>query len=260
MQWIRSAQRITNELGRTLDLCFTDLPLSNITVANAIPFCKVDPHHPPLRIQISFSAARYAPQHGMTLFNFRKANYEVINEEVSAVSWDQVLDCIDIDDVVDKFYAVIYNIVNRLVRKTLPRHPKNPIWFTRELTRLLRRKDKAHKKYKHTRDPLDYMTYSDLRRQAKQLLQTCERSYLDDLQRKSKREVKPFWAYARSLRKSNSVPNEAFYGSRHYTGTDEIVEGFADFFSTTFASTSQHSPSLQFDFLCSDTFSLWNGN
>lgn len=214
---------ITNALGRTLDLCFRDLPLSNITVTNAVPFCKIDPHHPPLQIQISFQPVRYAPQHEMSYFNFRRANYEIIGDEISLVNWHQVLDHSNVNVVVDKFYDVIYDIVHRNVRMTLPRHPKNPIWFTQELTRLLRQKNKAHKKFKRTKKSLDYVTFSDLRRQAKQLLRTCERSYLEDLQRKSRSEVKPFWAYARSLRKSNLMPNEMFYDSKHYTGTNEIV-------------------------------------
>lgn len=248
--------RTLNNLGNILDFVLTDLPDSCVEVTAADPMCKVDRHHPPLSIDVKFKPKKFAIDYDIREYNYRKGNYERINDEISVINWEHLLLAVDPNTATERFYSALKNIIDRNVPLRRRRSHKHPIWFTPELINLLRRKDAAHKRYRRSRNSHDYVLFSRLRRESKALLKKCEWSYLSNLQELSRTEVKPFWSYAKSLRKTNSLPSEIYWNDQKYKGPNEMCEGFASYFDSVHASDNNMLPPPSHVSPTSDTFNF----
>lgn len=247
---------VMNGLGRTLDLAITDLPSTSVKVVEAEPICKVDRHHPPLYIELNIAPVRVPPQHEVQQFNYRRGDYAAISRKIESVNWWSELNELEVDHAVERFYSILRPIIESHVPLRPRRDHKYPIWFTRELIALVRRKEKAHKKFKKSRSQSDYRLFSQNRKQLKALMKSCEKSYLDNLQSLSVSQVKPFWSYAKSLRKSNTYPNEIRCEDIVYKGPTEMCEGFATYFDSVHAPVDDSLPHYEPSYVYHDAFNF----
>ena len=60
----------------------------------------------------------------------------------------------------------------------------------------------------------------------------CEDEYLSNLQVLSKTQMKPFWAYAKSLRNPNVMPQRMTWNGNEFKGATAICEAFVSYFDS----------------------------
>lgn len=97
---------------------------------------------------------------------------------------------------------------------------------------------------------MDETRYKDMRAQSKTLIQECFSKFLVDLQANIPNNIKIFWAYTKSRRKTNSYPTEFMDGDRTTADPTEICQMFSTYFQTTFTNLEAN--------LANNTFSTEN--
>lgn len=81
---------------------------------------------------------------------------------------------------------------------------------------------------------IDYEIFSDLRRRVKRMMTECRLSYIGNIEEKIDANPKAFFAYTKSLHKSNSLPNIMRYGSKVADKDNGVCDLFAEYFASVY--------------------------
>ncbi|RZK26366.1 MAG: hypothetical protein EOO43_03045, partial [Flavobacterium sp.] len=134
-----------------------------------------------------------------------------------------------------------YSIINNLIHKHTPLYgakSKYPFWYDNDTKKLISKKEKARQKWKSSNNTNDYESFSSLRRECKAKIKACHNSYISNLQSNIKTNIKLFWAYTKSKRKTNSYPKQFQYNDSKSSNSKDICEMFAKFFKSTYPNQS----------------------
>lgn len=112
---------VLNKNGKLLDLVLCTEDNVRHLMKNENPFVREDEYHPSLEFTFNVKTTHYLENRAnLFTFNFKKANYDLINERFEAVDWVDVLRG-DVNLRVDIFCQ----IVNDIVRKSVPQTQRN---------------------------------------------------------------------------------------------------------------------------------------
>lgn len=129
---------------KLLDLVFSDM-LINMERCDD-PLVKEDNYHPILLINICINKSLFKPESKVRTYNFRKANFNLLYELLLA-KWNQMYESNDVNESCRAFYTIIFNIFDRAVPRLLVcQLKKYPKWFSSDLIKLIKEKNKAYKK------------------------------------------------------------------------------------------------------------------
>lgn len=221
-----------NRNNGILDLVLSSDPLSAIKVNESLEtLVGVDDYHPPLDISVAIKV-KYMPNINHRRYNFRRADYNAINNAIENTNW-KFLNEIPLNPAVQKFYDVLNEIIHTYV-PPFKNKQTFPPWFDCELKNLLKQKEKARKKLKRINTLENYVKYSDLRRLCKRKIDGCHKDYLNHIQSNMKSNIKLFWSYSKARRKTNSYPTQFKYEDRTVSKPKDVCELFADFFRSTY--------------------------
>lgn len=227
---------IKNHHNKILDLVLSTDPNRSISVNAANDYLvAIDQYHPPLEI-VLLTQVDYLPEFKNRKYNFRKANFSLIRHELENINWN-FIETIPLDQSVKHFY----DILNEIIHNHTPLNNKNykfPFWYDRSLKNLISKKERARSKWKRSKNINDYFTFSKLRSESKKHIKLCYESYLNNVQANIKTNIKQFWAYAKSMKKSNSYPSQFRSGNKLISDPKEICDHFAEFFESTFTNRS----------------------
>ena len=86
----------THHKGKILDILLTNSEnhLSNISIISDQQFCKSD--HFGISFDVKFKIKRKRPRK-IKSFNFKRANWDILNEELKSINWVSVLDSLEPD-------------------------------------------------------------------------------------------------------------------------------------------------------------------
>lgn len=232
---LSQVNKIRNTNNVLLDLVLSNIDYDDTLVSRTYDtlITNEDVHHPTLNISIKTKIA-YLKCKNHKRLNFRKANYIGINNDLSQINWDFV-NVMPLNESVDKFYSILYENIYKYTPQVNVKK-KNPFWFTPEIKSLLRKKEYYRLKWKTTQDPIYYTEFSKLRQMAKQKITISFENHLNHIQTNIPNNVKVFWAYTKSKRKSNSYPHSFTHNGRSTTDPESICNMFSDFFKSTYSS------------------------
>lgn len=223
----------TNFRAEILDLVLSTDHFSSIQVVRSDQFLvPEDPYHPTIDIILKKPMEFMANDESFKRFNFRKGNYEQIRSELTNTDWSFISN-FELDKSLDLFY----NIINLLIEKYIPiakKSGKYPFWYSKALRELLKRKDRAHRKWKRTDNAMHYIEFSSIRTQCKSMIDECHTKYVTDLQNNIKKNIKLFWAYTKNRRQTNSYPAKLTYNGASSHEPNTVCEMFSDFFRSTY--------------------------
>lgn len=243
---------ILNRNGRLLDLVLVnESALGNCILSEAVePLSALDSDHPALELEaclpdpIEFDDAPCA--YG---FDFRKADFDGLNEALLRYDW-QFLETVDsIDDAVNSFTRVIEAALLDYV--PLRRPPPKPLWGNSRLKHLKRRRSKALRKYSRNRclfTKQELVRASNRYRLYNRLLY---KRYTLRMQDSLRRNPKQFWNFVKSKRNENGLPTEMFLGDCYTSSSLEKCNLFARHFLSAFNDTT--STDSQVEIACRGT-------
>ncbi|VVD03650.1 unnamed protein product, partial [Leptidea sinapis] len=132
---------VKNKNDKVLDLVLSNAPFH---ISEQIPsLMKIDSHHPPLLISSIYLPVKFLKKSTISRTNFYLAKYDDINHDLSKIDWDAIFQKeLDINAVINKFYLIIREIINKHTPKSKSHNQNYPIWYTRQLVLLLKEKEK----------------------------------------------------------------------------------------------------------------------
>ena len=229
---------ITNSNNRTLDLVFSTLPC---TVSRCLEeLVSIDMHHPPLSISIPFEGIRppqFSSHISQTVYNFKKANYQLLYKAISEIDWSQLSSIPNVDEACTYFYSALFHVIDKYVPTTVIKNKKSrsPPWITRKITKLIKKKQLAHRRYKSTNSDFHYRKFKFLRSLVKNEIRLSYSRYLVKTEDNLVANPKDFWSFVRQKKGNSSIPGILKDSSNNsFEDGTSIVNGFRDYFYNVF--------------------------
>lgn len=227
---------ICNDSGRFLDLIFsTDATNTSVRLCQT-PLVPETGHHPALHIILSLDSS--LPISSIPLdfcYNFKKADFSLLNSILTSCDWSPVLEERDIDCAIHSFYIILTRSFLHCVPICKAGGTRScPPWFNDELRQLKNRKSKAWKRFCDSRTDEDYDSYSSLCSQFAALLESSYNLYLEHMRLSLRDDPKRFWSFVNSKRKSDGYPASMCFGDIISDDPQTISDLFGDFFATAF--------------------------
>jgi hypothetical protein len=225
-----------NYKGKLLDLVITNIDsmaLESVRSEDAV--VPVDNYHPALNCNFEVSVkVKEAPRDSES-YNFKKGDYMKLYEELKGKNWE-ILNTIDtVDSAVDHFYKLTYEAMDRAIPKCRKCRYKYPKWYTRDIIKKLKSKDRHRQKYRRKGSLYHYHKFTMMRRELRQDIQKAHELYIANVQDSiSAGDSKTFWEYIKSGKSSETIPDEMVYGDKRVETASEIVELFAEYFSSVY--------------------------
>ncbi|XP_055527131.1 uncharacterized protein LOC129719756 [Wyeomyia smithii] len=209
---LQQCNRITNENGRFLDLCFATVRCQAPEVALApSPLVKHVLHHPALLVsahQKISCAETTAPT--SVYYDFARADFENNNVLLFEIDWNTVLDTDDVNAAALTFSHILNYVIDRHVQKKTNSDQQRLPWLNTTLRRLKSERKAALRRFSKYRTLPLRNHYLSINTRYKQLSRSCFRGFLRNVERKLKRNPKSFWKYVNEQRKDGGLPSSMF--------------------------------------------------
>lgn len=229
---------IRNGNGRYLDLIITNIESNAVSVERSgFPLVSEDDHHPALQVCIDLVQPKFLSEKRPAKVNFFKADYVRLNEELLKVNWLRELGNLDTDCAVDKFYSFLRPFIDK-IPKTVCMSRDYPVYYSYQLISMIKKKDSLRRKIRNeecevTKSKLR-SEFAELRKSVKIGIKGCLDDYITDCEEKIKSNTKCFFAFTKSLRKTNALPSSMFYRGEEATDVKSVCNLFASYFSSVY--------------------------
>ena len=235
----------THKCGNILDLLLTDSPLlvTNQKIHSPGAFIKSD--HSPISFTLSSLIAR---RKAITrkIFNFKKANWKTLNNDLKRVDWHYLLSSEEAHTGWELFKNKFLILCDKHIPKITIKESFQPPWYDSEVFKLNKKKENFRKKFKETNSQNHYLKYSSLRKDLKNLVKAKMRSNFDD-ELSPNTITKKFWSYVKSSSKSHTLPQRMYYGECIRNDSEGIANLFNEHFFNQFSDKSKYDIDINFD-------------
>lgn len=178
------------------------------------------------------------PNGSTSRIQYVSVQFPAISACLSNVNWPEILANNDINSKLEEFYKVAYSIIRDKVPTRVQRSYNLPRWYTAELRDLVFTKKEAHKKWKTSNLPRDYVKFKELRAKCIRKSRVCFRNYIEKVEYYSRSNIKAFWAYLNNLKKSNELPCNMSLGDKTADSGSDIANLFASHFKSVYSHAS----------------------
>ncbi|CAH0730476.1 unnamed protein product, partial [Brenthis ino] len=185
---------IRNDNGRVLDLVLANF--DNIKVSKSLDvLSKLDPHHPPLDVEIIQQSNSCLNSIPFATHAFKKADYNKVNSELRRIDWVFEFRCSnDVNVMVETFYRIINKVTttnnDTTIPKLRPKTKRHPVWFTHSLIKLIREKENIRRRLKTYNNPRDKLELSLAKSRTESLMNACFSEYISDTEKSIARNPK----------------------------------------------------------------------
>ena len=238
---INKPTRITQSSSTCIDHIWTNIHDKNIS--SAIITHKIADHLPVIQTTKITNIKTALPY----TRNFSKRNCTPFNEALSDIDPSNILHHTSADNAMDSFTQQYFTLFNSHfpLKKKLNKNFSNS-WFTNELNKLLKKKDRLYKKYIKNKLPANYQKYSVARNTYFCKVAIEKQNYLKNLFTKHKNDSKKTWHSINLLlgkEKKQSGCKIISAEGRDLTEPIEIANHFNNYFSTVAENLVKKIPS-----------------
>jgi hypothetical protein len=229
---------IRNAFNRTLDLVFTNSKCS-VTRSN---YCLVDedPFHPSLLIKTyPASPLQTLLRNNNTRLNFKRADFPNLYKSIASIDWSLLDSCNSVDTILETFYELIMVPINMFVPAVSTNCKPLPTWFTPEIIKLMKQKEKSRQKFKKTNCNLARENYKLLRIKIKEKLSTSYQNFVSKAIESFKTTPNKFWSFVNSKRNTSRIPGVMIANGKTVDNPEHIVNCFANQFASVYSHTSK---------------------
>ena len=173
-------------------------------------------------------------------YNFKKANWEALNNDLCRVNWNDLLDSAEPDVAWGKFKDELFCNVNRHIPTISISNEYRPPWYDSELHEACRDKERAHEKFKRTKSMLDEINFKNARKDFRNL---TDKKLRDNMYNSDDPALitKKFWSHVKFSSKSQRIP-ERVYRNNCYRSTNlDKANLFNTYFCDQFSDSSNYN-------------------
>ena len=133
------------------------------------------------------------------MYNYRKGDYDSMNEYFNNIQWSEVLSSSCIQDNWSVFKEIVQEAMGKYIPKSIPKPSKaTPPWWSKCLTKAIKAKKYLLKRYSRSKSNYDYAQYAAQRNLVKSKVRYAQISYEKSLLRKLQSNLKAFYSYVKS--------------------------------------------------------------
>lgn len=238
---------VVNAAGRILDLVLSTHPLCSVT-ESMNPLSNVDQQHPPLEISIAFNQRTKLPyNHTQLKSNFKNANYASIRKFLLELNWIEIFKGLEgVNEMLDSFYEMLQMAIQKFIPPRVPKTRKYPLWFSRNLIKLLNLKNRLRRRYCKYKNPLDAIELKVIGKRCDTLATTCYNAYINNIEEEILNNPKMFWTHVKTKRGGTSAyPVTMTDGINTASNGTEMCEMFAKYFSSVY--TTDHNTGTKYE-------------
>ena len=230
----------THSKGRTLDLILTnnDGMMSNVNVLPRNSVIKSD--HFPIEFDVN-TKFKYRPVPKRKIYNFKLANWDKLNLELSKVHWEDFVDGIEPEIAWQNFKTILFLFVDQHIPKITLKCTFSYPWFDSECYEAYKDKERAHGKKKgKDLDPAKELNFSTKRRAFKNM---CNKKMRDNLYNGDDPNLitKKFWSHVKSTSKSHRIPECIHRNNTFRNKPEDKAELFNTYFFDQFSCPSNYN-------------------
>ena len=241
--WTQLMSRPTHSRGNTLDVLLTNNPhlVSDLYIHNN-EVIKSDHYAISCNINIKPKRIKIKKR---KLYNFKKANWQELNDELRHIDWNSLLGYSDITTAWLRFKSTLLNTCDKHIPKISISSKGNAPWFDSEVFKLCKKKDCLRKLYKQTNNNTYHEKYKDCRRSVKKLIKHKMRSNFDDDLNPSC-ITKKFWSYVKSSSNSSRLPETMHVNGKFRNDPVDQANLFNEHFYRQFSQSSNYNVDVDF--------------
>ena len=228
----------THYKGNTLDLLLTNSPHSvcNISLKAEHNLCFSD--HLPIGFNIKSNVKRKKSSK-RKIPNFKKANWDNLNRELSEINWTFLLSSHNIETCWNKFKSKLTEVCNKHIPSVTVKSDFQPPWFDSEVFAKCREKEKWRTKFKNSKSLNHELKFKNARREYCRLVKQKMRANFSD-EFNENIITKKFWSYVKSTSNSHRIPEVVGYNGTYRSTPTDQANLFNNFFSDQFSSPSSY--------------------
>ena len=235
----------THIKGKILDILLTNSEqfINNITISNTKGLCKAD--HYTIKFKINLKVGRKKAAK-IKAYNFKRANWDILNRDLSNVDWDSIINNRNPDDTWMNFKNTLTQLMDLHIPKITIKSNFKPPWFDADCYEKCREKERLHTKFKRTKALNDEIKFATCRREFKSMMRMKIRDNLyctDD----NNVITKKFWAHVKNTSKCNRIPEIVRYKNEISSNTKTKADMFNSFFYDQFSEPSSYDILIDFD-------------
>ena len=137
-------------------------------------------------------------------FKLNQGNYDAMRNEVRGIDWTKVL-----TENVENSWNSLKTIITGLMENYIPKTKcnkmrKTPLWMTKKALRIIKKKQKAYKRFIHRRKRYSYQYYLRIRNRCNRIIKKAKKNFEKKIARDCKTNPKQFWKYVQEKTKTNS--------------------------------------------------------
>lgn len=167
-------------------------------------------------------------------YNFKKANFEMLYEKFRETDWGYLDNCTNVNDMVELFYQKLRYIFDQTVPLSKKTKQKFPVWFTKEIIKLIKEKENFRK-----RNQLE--KYKSARSKLKTMIKNQYKQYIQNIQDNIKNNDDAMWDFVQSKKNAAVTPSIMYSDTNTLNSAEEIVQGFATYFKSVYTNSEQQS-------------------
>lgn len=239
---LNQISNVSNDNNRFLDLIFTDQHDDfDVTPAPSTLCSKFRnlTHHKAIELTIFFFDNASLDQPAMQYYDFDRADYDAVNVALQAVDWSLLDSDCDIDSRVNRFYAILQQIIESHFVVKIRRCSLSQPWLTRDLKSLRNRRNKAYKKFKRTNAISDEQQFVWLSMLFHNLNNQAYNDYVTGLGQKLANNPKSFWKFVNNKRKTKGLPISVSFDGQTSSSDSERCDFFAKFFESVYSPATE---------------------
>ena len=153
----------THIAGNTLDLllCNQTNIISDIEVMPRGSICSSPHYSIKFKVKLQYKRLKVSKRKA---YNFKKANFKLLNDELMRFPWDSILIGDDVDSMLNKFEVAFFSICDRHIPKVTIKSSFQPPWFDSELDAICKHKNKLLTKYRKAgNEQLKHNIYEEIK-------------------------------------------------------------------------------------------------
>ena len=234
----------THARGNILDLVLSTSSntIDNVTI-DENSLCKSDHNLITFDLKIKIKRKKSTKR---KCFDFKRANWENLRNEISSADWSSILDNTEPDESWKNFSTSLMSLIESNMPKINVKSEFFPPWFDAECHSKCKKKDRLRKKYKRKKNLADGLKFSNCRKEFKDLMKKKMRDNIcgtDDNNAISNR----FWGYVKSTSNSYRIPETLSYNSTTSSHTDLNANPFNQYFYSQFFVESEYDINFEKD-------------
>ena len=233
----------THKKGNTLDILLTKSfsYIKDLKIIDTERYCISD--HCAITFVITETVKR-KPRVKRKCYNYKNANWDMLNEQLAMIDWDSLLDYSDPETAWANFKEILFSKIDDHIPKFTIKTEYQPPWFDSECYAKCKEKDKLHKNFKHKKTIESELKFKTARREFKTLVRSKMRENLDFNDRNIL--TKKFWSHVKSCKNTSRIPEVISYEG--ITSSDPVAKAniFNNYFYKQFSEPSLYEIDIDF--------------